>query len=324
MTETDRSDVFFRAMGSDAHLIVVGGSPALVDVARARITELESRWSRFLESSEVSQLTERAGQAVPVSADTRLLVTLAVRAWWLTGGAFDPTVLGDVVRAGYDRSFDDLQAGSARRGPAPGWARGRLQPGCEAIEIGADTVRLAPGTGFDPGGIGKGLAADLVVAELVDAGAEGACVNLGGDVRVAGRPAVGEGWAVGVADPWGDQHVARVGLADGAVATSSVLRRRWHQDGEARHHLIDPRTGAPSASPLVQVTVVAATGWEAEVLAKAVLLNGDAHPFDILGGTGAEALVVDGGGEVLTTPGLAGFTGPVSPRVRPCPSVPVA
>ena len=315
MTDPDRSDVFFRAMGSDAHLVVVGGPPALVGAARARIADLESRWSRFIDTSEVSELTQRAGEAVPVSPDTRLLVTRAVTAWWLTGGAFDPTVLGDVVRAGYDRSFEELR---------PASARSLLQPGCDAIEIGADTVRLAPATGFDPGGIGKGLAADLVVAELLDAGAEGACVNLGGDVRVAGRSPDGGGWLVGVADPWTGDEAARVSLADGAVATSSVLRRRWRQGGEARHHLIDPRTGAPSSSPLVQATAVAATGWEAEVLAKAVLLNGDAHPFDILGGTGAEALAVAGDGAVLTSPGLARFTGPVARRVRPCPSAPVA
>jgi thiamine biosynthesis lipoprotein len=315
MPDPDRSDVFFRAMGSDAHLVVVGGGPALLEAARTRVADLEARWSRFIDASEVSELNRRAGEAVPVSAETRLLVSRAVTAWWLTGGAFDPTVLGDVVRAGYDRSFEALQ---------PGSAASLLQPGCDAIEIGADTVRLAPATGFDPGGIGKGLAADLVVAELLDAGAVGACVNLGGDVRVAGRPPAGDGWLVGVADPWAGDEVARVGLADGAVATSSVLRRRWCQDGRPRHHLIDPRTGAPSTSALVQVTAVAATGWESEVLAKAVLLNGDAHPFDILGGTGAEALAVAGDGAIVASSGLAAFTGPVSRRVRRCPSVPVA
>ena len=315
MSEIQCAENFFPAMGSEAQLIVVGGQAGLADVARARIAGLESRWSRFLHDSEVSELTRRAGDAVPVSADTRLLVSRAVSAWWLTGGAFDPTVLGDVVRAGYDRSFEDLQ---------PEGATSALRPGCDAIEIGPDTVRLGAGTGFDPGGIGKGLAADLVVAELLAAGADGACVNLGGDVRVAGRPPAGEGWAVGVADPWSGEDLACAGLAEGAVATSSVLRRRWGQGGEARHHLIDPRTGAPSLTPLVQATVVAATGWEAEVLAKAVLLNGDVHPFDILGGTGGEGLAVARDGSVLATPGLASFTGTVSRRVGPCLSVPVA
>ena len=173
----------------------------------------------------------------------------------------------------------------------------------------ADTVTLSPGTGFDPGGIGKGLAADILVTELRAAGADGALVSLGGDVRVAGVAPEGGGWTVGVAHPWDGVDLAPLGVADGAVATSSVLRRRWERGGELRHHLIDPRTGRPSDTRLVQATVVAATGWQAEVLAKAVLINGDAHPFDILGGIGAEGLAVSADGTVLVSPGLAPFLG---------------
>ena len=47
-------------------------------------------------------------------------------------------------------------------------------------------MRLPAGAGFDPGGIGKGLAADLAVAEALTEGAAGVCVNLGGDVRLEG------------------------------------------------------------------------------------------------------------------------------------------
>jgi thiamine biosynthesis lipoprotein len=294
------AELRFRVMGSDAHLIVVGGPAGLLEGAQARLAELEGRWSRFVDASEVTELTRRAGAWVTVSDDTLLLVRRAVDAWWLTGGAFDPTVLGDVLRAGYDRTFDEL-----RRDPSP--ARSLLLPGCDGIEFGPSSVRLAAGTGFDPGGIGKGLAADLVVEALVAGGADGVCVNLGGDVRVAGESPDGGGWTIAVAHPWGGDDLSRLGVADGAVATSSVLRRRWERGGEQRHHLIDPRTGRPSDSPLVQVSVVSGTGWEAEVLAKAVLINGDAHPFDILGGTGAEALAVADDGTVLVTPGLAAF-----------------
>jgi len=289
-------------MGSDVHLVVVGGAPGLADAALDRLEELEARWSRFRDSSEVSELTRRAGGPVAVSDDTMLLVRRALQAWWLTGGAFDPTVLGDVVRAGYDRTFEDLHPGQDE-------ARSNLVGGCDGIIVSADTVTLPAGTGFDPGGIGKGLAGDILVAELRAGGADGALVSVGGDVRVAGAAPDGGGWTVGVAHPWDGEELARLGLADGGVATSSVLRRQWERGGEARHHVIDPRTGRPSGTPLVQATVVAATGWQAEVLAKAVLINGDAHPFDILGGTGAEGLAVADDGTVLVSPGLAAFLG---------------
>ena len=111
----------FRAMGSDAHLIVVGGRTDLIDVAQRRITVLEQRWSRFIDTSEVCELNRRAGDEVAVSAETVLLVERAIEAWRLTGGGFDPTLLGAVIRAGYDTTFERL--GDRRTvivGPSPG------------------------------------------------------------------------------------------------------------------------------------------------------------------------------------------------------------
>ena len=85
------------------------------------------------------------------------------------------------------------------------------------------------GVGFDPGGIGKGFAADLVLDELLAEGAGGACVNLGGDVRVGGLGPDGGDWTVTVEDPRdpAGPPLVTLLLADGAVATSSRCRRRW-------------------------------------------------------------------------------------------------
>jgi thiamine biosynthesis lipoprotein len=86
------------------------------------------------------------------------------------------------------------------------------------------------------------------------------------------------------------------------------LRRRWSVDGQLRHHLIDPSTGAPSDSDLELATVIAGEAWIAEVLAKAALLRGSGRAFDIIG-DGVQALTVDADGVVRTTPGFAEFTG---------------
>jgi thiamine biosynthesis lipoprotein len=293
-------------MGSDAHVIVVGGpaGPAWPDTAKARVDDLERRWSRFLEDSEVSTLNREAGSWVPVSPDTLTLIERAKTAWWLSGGAFDPTVLGAVIRAGYDRSFELL-------GPEPAPRSGHclLAIGASDIAIEGNNVRLSAGTGFDPGGIGKGLAADLVCAEMMAAGAEGVCVNLGGDVRVAGAAPDGA-WTIAIEHPWYATPITLIGLADGAVATSTTLRRRWQSDGQTRHHVIDPRTGLPSETDLTLATVVASEAWVAEVLAKAVLLAGAAHPFDILAGTGAEGLAVDDRGGIVVSAGFSEYCGP--------------
>lgn len=308
----------FRVMGSDAHLLVVGGADddageavearadeSLLDHAQQRLEQLEARWSRFRADSEVTELTERAGEWVDVSEETALLVRRAVEAWKISGASFDPTVLGDMIRAGYDRSFDAMAQAPVRSGLSA------LLHGAADIQVDGNRVRLPEGTGFDPGGIGKGLAADFVSGELVRLGAAGVCINVGGDLRVrgAGPDGPGSGWTVGIEHPWLDEPLALAGLLDGAMATSTTLKRHWTVDGEERHHLIDPGTGQPSTSDLTLVTVIATEGWRAEVLAKSVLLRGSEHPFDLLGGTGVEAMCLDREGRLQATDGFAAFLG---------------
>lgn len=292
----------FRAMGSDVHLIIVGGPEGSAYRARDRINELERRWSRFIPDSEISELTRRAGTPMTVSDDTVELITRAIEAWRFTGATFDPTVLGALVRAGYDRSFDELPANTDN-------GVSSLVTGCTDIVIDGNTVTLPAGTGFDPGGIGKGLTADIVVDEISTAGADGVCVNMGGDVCVRGEaPEVG-GWTIGIDHPWSTRPIANVGIDDGAVATSTTLRRRWTVGGNERHHLIDPRTGEPADTDLNLVSVIAGSAWAAEVLAKAVLIRGSAHPFDLVEGSGAEALIVHDDGLVAVSDGFRSFLG---------------
>ena len=298
------SELSFRAMGSDCTVIVVGGRPGMAESARRRIADLEGKWSRFIDESEISRLNRAGGRPTTVSPETLELIERSLDAWRISGGAFDPTVLGSVIRAGYDRSFEQL-------GGRSGWSR--LRFGAAELAVHGDEVTVPEGVGFDPGGIGKGLAADRVVAEMTGLGAEGICVNMGGDVRVKGTgpdPAA-EGWTVSVLHPWREEPMALLGIgpAGGAVATSTTLKRRWAVAGEERHHLIDPQTGLPSDSDLNLASVVAGEAWAAEVLAKAVLLRGSDHPFDTLGGTGAEGLAVDVAGRVQRTAGLAAFLG---------------
>jgi thiamine biosynthesis lipoprotein len=288
-------------MGSDVHLVVVGGDDHLLDDAQRRVEQLERRWSRFIETSEICELNRRAGEDVLVSPETAVLVERAIEAWRMTGGGFDPTVLGAVVRAGYDISFDEMPEDRPE-------SHTSLIGGCTDIRIDSCTVRLPVGSGFDPGGIGKGLAADIVIDELLAAGVAGACVNLGGDLRVAGENPHGDAWTIAIEHPSIDEPVALVGLHSGAVATSTTLRRRWNIDGVPRHHLIDPSTGEPSKSDLELTTVIAAEAWVAEVMAKAILLRGSVRAFDIVD-DGVQALTIDAGGAIRATPGLQLFAG---------------
>jgi thiamine biosynthesis lipoprotein len=266
----------FRAMGTDVHLVVVDGDAELLEQARMRIEDLELRWSRFLPDTELDRLNHDAGTGTPtaLSAVTFDLVVSAIDAWRDTGGLFDPSILPALVAAGYDRSFDQGQGPGTAQTPTAGST-------CDDIVIDYEALRvmLPEGCSLDLGGIGKGRAADLVAEELIDAGsAVGGCVNLGGDLRVFGEaPDGAPGWAVGLEEPDDrDTVMLVVGIANGALATSSTARRRWRaEDGNERHHLIDPRTHAPAMTNVVSVSVIAGSAMTAEIHAKASLIAGE-------------------------------------------------
>jgi FAD:protein FMN transferase len=302
------SELRFRAMGSDIHVVLVGGTAPLLEHARHRIEQLELLWSRFLLDSEVSVLN--ALGADEVSPETVLLIERAVQGWRISGGAFDPLLLDALERAGYDRSFE-LLVDSGPSVHRSEWRRfGIDAPAVTDIEIDGTFVTLPRGVEFDPGGIGKGLAADLVAEELLALGADGVCVNMGGDLRVVGASPSGDGWTIAIEHPSIERPVALVGLDDGAVATSSVLQRVWLHGGEPTHHLIDPSTGEPSTTDLTLASVVAGECWVAEVLAKAVLLRGSERAFDLIDDTCA-ALAVRRDGAVLASDRFDMFLGDV-------------
>jgi thiamine biosynthesis lipoprotein len=292
----------FAAMGTTGEIVVVGGSPTLADEGLRRLEWLEARWSRFRPGSDVSALNRAAGSAVAVAPETVLLIDRAVRAAAATDGRYDPTVGRAVIAHGYDRTFAAVGAAAARLEPNP-----EVDGSWPMIELDrtACTVALAEGTIFDPGGIGKGLAADLVAADLA-AEADGVLVNLGGDVRFTGRAPTAEGWVVTVEDPLDPAvELARLALPSGAVATSSVLRRAWQTATGPAHHLIDPRTGRPAATGVVSVTTVAAEGWWAEVQAKSLLLAGPDALDALRPDDGVEALLTLADGTRRATPSMA-------------------
>lgn len=325
----------FRAMGSAVHLAVAPGAmPAaavddLLDAAEARVETLEQRWSRFRADSELSGLNRGAGVPQRVSAETAAVLALALEGWARTAGRFDPTVLDALVGEGYDRSFELLTTpapldggggivvGSAGRPTpepvelvSPRRTPPAAVPGADRVDLdeASGVVMLPAGVQLDLGGIGKGRTADLVAAQLVADGAAGACVNLGGDVAVAGEGPDDGGWVIAVDDPFRrDVDLTLVLLSGGAVVTSSAARRRWVGPHGVAHHLIDPSTGRPGDAGLVAVTVVAGSAAWGEILAKAAFLAGAEGGTRIVTDLGGEALLVTTAGDVVRTPGFGAF-----------------
>ena len=152
---------------------------------------------------------------------------------------------------------------------APDRTAAAPRPGRARIRVDDATIRRPVGTTLDSGGIGKGLFADWVADTL---SGKAIAVDCGGDLRLRGTMARD----VHVADPVSGETIHTFRVADGAVATSGIGRRAWlGADGRPAHHLLDPSTGRPAYTGVVQVTALAPTALEAEVRAKAALLSAD-------------------------------------------------
>ncbi|MGI9649338.1 MAG: FAD:protein FMN transferase, partial [Acidimicrobiia bacterium] len=241
----------FRAMGTVVE--VRTGREGDIEAARGLFERIEQVCSRFRDDSELSQINSWPGPAVGLSPTMAQVVASAAEARRRTGGLVDIGVGKTVLDWGYDRSFvnvKDLDLPPATP-DSPTW------------ELNERLLHRSPGIRLDLGGIAKGWACD----QTVEAGLA-RMAGAGGDIRSADPATVVE-----IIDPWSRPAVT-INLGVGALATSSVTRRRWQVGGRPAHHLIDPRTLQPSSSPVVSASAVASTAVEAEAAAKAVLLLG--------------------------------------------------
>jgi len=302
------TELRFRVMASDAQVILVDAAPGAEHYARRRLEQLERRWSRFLPGSDVSRANTSPGALTLVSSDTVALVGAMKEAWRVTDGRCDAAMLAAIVAAGYAASID----GSGRTSRMARRRRRGSTIADVAVDAATAVVVVPAGVGIDPGGVGKGLAADLVVTELLEAGTGGALVSVGGDLAAAGTPPTEAGWHVAVSDPFdADRALMTFAFDGGGVATSSTLSRTWFKDGRRRHHALDPRTQTCATTDLAAATVVARAGWEAEAHATAALLCGSERALGYLAGRGLEGAATTLDGATLATPALrsAGLTG---------------
>ncbi len=266
--------------GSECTVIVGACDPTragtAADTAQARLRDWHERFSRFVPGSEINSLNDDPRPTVPVSPLMRRIVGAALMAARLTGGLVDPTLLPELERVGYAAHLAGpgltLQD-ALRRAPTRAAASGRSPGRWHDVRVlRADGLVIRPpGVRLDLGGIAKGVFADELGAML--AGFDRFAVDCAGDILIGGRAAVPR--PIEVASPWDASVLHIFELTAGAVATSGIGARSWlTADGSPAHHLLDPRSGRPAFTGVVQATALAPTATEAEARSKAALLSG--------------------------------------------------
>jgi len=255
-------------MGTVVKLSVVTDDARAGDEALRRAVEdlevTEQALSRFRRDSELGKLNREG----TVLAGERLLTAISetARAYEWSGGLLDPRVIDSLESYGYRGALPKGNVGQLAAAPKP------LGPAeiHAWIKEGSGRITLPLGTRLDLAGVGKALGIGWAARHLI--GHAGLLVDVGGDVIALGHDERGEPWRILVNH---DQVVGEFSGSRLAVATSTTTLRSWTVAGREAHHLIDPRTGAPSESETLFATVAASTILEADLAAKLLVIEGE-------------------------------------------------
>ena len=288
------------AMGVTCVATVVGiDSTDLAVRCLDLVEEFESLWSRFIPTSDISRLNSANGQPTLVDNRTLTLIHHMIAAHQATAGAYNPTRLPLQIAAGDAQSLiNDRNTTLA--------ANATVFSQLSGIQIFHDgKVSLPRGMTLDAGGIGKGLAADLILRVALEQGAEGACINLGGDMAINTGDSIG--WDVEILSPIDTGVILdTIRIAVGGVATSSLFARQRTRAGITSHLFSD--SSAHDTQHTVGATVITNSAAWSEAWTKYAILSNSAQAIDMLTSTGLAAMLVSADGHATRTESWKTFT----------------
>ena len=290
-------------MGTTYRVTLPGARPddgAIGAAVRQALERVDALMSTYRADSEVSRLNRhKSSEPLSISAETHAVLSAAQAVSSATGGAFDVTVgpLVDAWGFGPPETSEPPSAETVRGlMERTGWQKLILDTQGPAVR------KTVPQLRIDLSAIAKGYAVDLVAEALERLGYRNYLVEVGGEVRAAGRRDAGRPWRIGVERPDSTgRSVHRIlQLSDTAVATSGSYRNFREAGGQRFGHVLDPRTGRPAANRVVSATVLDPSAMRADALATALLVLGESEGMALAEREDlAVLLLVEGAGESL-------------------------
>ncbi|APC41795.1 FAD:protein FMN transferase [Clostridium estertheticum] len=286
----------FKIYGKNA-----GTATALV---LKRISNIESKMSVNIKTSEISKLNAKAGiSGQKLSEDTYSVIEKSVQYSKLTGGALDATIEPIVGLWGIGTDKERL--------PSKTEIDDKLKL-VNYKDIVLDkknsTVKLKrTNQAIDLGAIAKGYTADEVKKVLLNNKISSAIINLGGNVYAIGKNAKGKDWNVGIQNPLSTrgEYLGTISVTDKSIVTSGNYERFFIKDGIRYHHIFDPKTGYPAQQSLISTTIVSDKSVDGDALSTSTYIMGLDKGLKLVESIkGVEAIFVTKDKKVYVTPGL--------------------
>lgn len=222
--------------------------------------------STYIEDSDISKLNRN--ELVSIDNHFKKVFEKSKAIYKATEGAFDPTI-GAVVNAwdfgpeGKIVDLDSLKINNLMQ-----------SVGLDRVKLNESEIIKPEGTFIDFNAIAKGYGVDVVGEFLESKNIKNYLINIGGELRARGSNIEkGKTWTVGVENPNfnGTQSINKVlSLKNKAMATSGTYRKfKVDEQGNRYAHIIDTKTGYPSKTNLLSISVIADDCMTADAYATA-------------------------------------------------------
>jgi len=268
----------------------------ILDKAFKLCREYEELFSITIEGSDVWRINHAGGSPVEVDSRTVEVIRAGLEFGELSSGMFDITI-GRLSRL-WD--FNEYYKPAVEE-----IAAAKVTVDYSQVKIDGNYIALSNSdTWIDLGAIAKGYIADKIAEYLIEKGIISAIIDLGRDIVTIGTRQDGKAWRIGVAKPFGNDsdYIGVLEITDAAVVSSGVYERGFEENGIWYHHILDPGTGMPVISDVINATVIADNALTGEGLSTIAILAGSAKAMELLAQTPGfiGAILVIDDGEVLT------------------------
>jgi len=239
----------------------------------ACLLEVNQLMSTYMTDSELSRFNQWHSTApFPLSAQTLKVMQEAKRLGEMSEGLLDVTVGPLVNLWGFGP-----QARPEKIPSAQAILQAKAHIGLNKLTLGTTWASKSDVDLYvDLSTIAKGYGVDKVAALLEEQNLHNYLVEIGGEMRLAGKKASGQEWRVAVEKPVTSERAVEriISVGNNAIATSGDYRNYYEEDGKRYSHLINPNTGYPIEHNLVSVTVLHPSSMTADGLATALSIMG--------------------------------------------------
>lgn len=283
------------AMGTYVHQTVYGKhAEEAAERTIQEINNLENLISWRIETSDIAKINQSAGKEwIDVDKKTIDILTKSLEVSKKSMGSLDSTILPISCLWGFDTdqmrvpSDEDIQ-------------KTLLKVNYRNLKVNHETNKVKlfkENTGINLGAVGKGAACDEAIKTYKKAGAKSGIIAVGGSVGVFGTKPNKADWRIAIRDPYkgtdDSNSIAILEVKRGFVSTSGAYEKNFYDNGKFYHHILDPKTGYPSNSDLLSVSVLHENGLITDLLSTACYVLGRENSQEILKNYGASAVFVD-------------------------------